>query len=166
MGSGKSTLGKKLAGRLKLPFTDLDDFLQKKEGKTIQEIFNNEGETQFREYETLHLKSLCSLPSPHVFALGGGTVCFNDNLSLVKKSGTVIYLQLSAAAIANRVKQNQQSRPLLKDLNGEALLHYITQSLQQREPFYIQADFILQALDLTAQQIEQLLLENSAKNNH
>lgn len=166
MGSGKSTLGKKLAGRLNLPFTDLDDYLQKQEGKSIPEIFTNEGETRFREYETHHLKSLCALPNPHVFALGGGAVCFNDNMSLVKKSGTVIYLQLSAAAIANRVKQNQESRPLLKDLKGESLLHYITQSLQQREQFYLQADLILQAIDLTAQQIEQHLLENHTKNNH
>ena len=156
MGCGKSTQGKKLASLLRMRFIDLDKHIQKTEEKSIEEIFEKEGEGRFRELETKYLKELIQEKNPKVFSLGGGTVCFNDNLSLVKENGILVYIQMPASALSERLKRSKQRRPLLKHIHPDEISQFIEQKLNEREKFYSAAHLTIQGIDLNAD-----LLNNS-----
>ncbi|PBQ31823.1 shikimate kinase [Sphingobacteriaceae bacterium] len=158
MGSGKSTAGKALGTLLKTRFIDLDDYLEKKEARTIPEIFEEEGEEKFRELEKKYLLELLKLKDPHVISLGGGTICFYDNLETVKKNGQLIYIDLPTNILVDRIKESSTTRPLLKDLTNEELTKNIDEILSVRKPFYEQAHIIINGLLLTPQLIQQKLL--------
>ncbi len=101
-GSGKTTLGKRLAEKLNLTFVDLDLEIEKKEGKTVQEIFAQKKENYFREIESKTLRGFCSSNNDFVMSTGGGAPCFYDNMTLMNQSGTTIFLHVSAAQIIRR----------------------------------------------------------------
>lgn len=161
MGSGKSTTGKKLATQLKVDFYDLDAIIEKKEGKTIQQLFEEIGEHDFRELESKALKQLVKLLCKNsVISLGGGTVCFNDNLSFIKENGVLVYLKANAKTLFNRLVNAKSERPLLKGKTEEELLSFIEENLQGREPFYsqanIQSDIINLSIESLISQIEKI----------
>jgi shikimate kinase len=157
MGSGKTTAGKKLASALRVPFIDLDDYIEKKERRSIAEIFEQDGEKKFREIETGYLTEVIHLPEPHVVSLGGGTICFHNNLERVKQQGKLIYLELSPAALADRIRHSNNPRPLLKDLEPDELIKTIETLLKVRQRYYGQADIIINGLNLTTQHVLQKL---------
>ncbi len=157
MGSGKTTAGKALATLLKTRFIDLDEFIEKKEGRDIPTIFEEEGEAKFREIETKRLQEILKLKDPHVISLGGGTVCFNDNLELIKKQGTLLYIDLPVNVLAERIKESKFTRPLLKNLSSEELINNIEEILTERKKFYEQAHILINGLNLTPQLILQKL---------
>jgi len=164
MGSGKTTAGKSLATLLKTRFIDLDEYLEKKEARTIPEIFEQEGEEKFRELEKKYLSEILKLKDPHVISLGGGTICFFDNLETVKKNGQLVYIDLAVSIIADRIKESNFTRPLLKNLSTEELTKNIEEILTVRKPFYEQAHIIVNGLNLTPNLIQQKLL-GSVKEN-
>lgn len=138
MGVGKTTLGKKLATRLKFSFEDLDMVLEKREGKSIGELISQQGQTYFREAESRTLQSV-SLQKT-VVACGGGAPCFFDNLKWMKENGSLVYLKASESFLCSRLLQtNLAERPLLKDLNEDSLRSFIHKKLQERAFFYEQA---------------------------
>lgn len=148
MGSGKSTLGKKMAHLLELPFYDLDEYIERRENKTLSEIFTTEGEPAFREKEAKYLKQLL-LEEPYaVIALGGGTVCFNELLEFVKSKGILIYLYLPATALIQRLNTNKNTRPLIKDLDDSRLQEFVNATLQTRSVFYEQAHLKINGINL------------------
>ncbi len=155
MGSGKSTAGKALATLLKTRCIDLDEYLEKKEGRTIPEIFESEGEVIFRELEKKYLSELLKLKEPHIISLGGGTVCFYDNLENIKTKGLLIYIELPVEILADRIKESKFTRPLLKELSTEALIKNITEILTERKKFYEQAHITVNGLILTPQLLKQ-----------
>jgi len=165
MGSGKSTHGKKLSAILKQPFIDLDQYIQNKEHKTIQFIFENEGEKEFRKLETKYLNELINLSKSHIIALGGGTVCFNGNIEIIKSNGTLIYIEMSAGALAERLQKSKQKRPLLKNVSSENLNTFIEEKLNERNVFYRKADITVEGLSLNHLQLHQSIIEYRAKNN-
>jgi shikimate kinase len=164
MGSGKSTHGKKLAGLLKQPFVDLDQFIQSEENKTVQFIFENEGEKQFRKLETKYLAALTQRAESHVISLGGGTVCFAGNLELVKDNGLLIFIEMPAAALAERLQKSTQKRPLLKNVPPENLNNFIEEKLQERNRFYRQAHITFPGLNLNHLQLHQMILDYRKQN--
>ncbi|MEY3100411.1 MAG: hypothetical protein RIS63_1313 [Bacteroidota bacterium] len=112
MGSGKSSIGKALALALNTPFYDTDELIAKQEGKSIHHIFEQDGEHYFRGLEQ---DILAKLPNtPCVVACGGGLPCFEGNMLLLKQKGWVIYLEVAAASLFERIKDDI-NRPLLKD---------------------------------------------------
>lgn len=141
MGSGKTHWGKVLAERLGCAFLDLDAYIENNEGKTIPEIFADSGEDGFRILERENLHRLAALP-PAVVATGGGTPCFFNNMRWMKRHGVTIYLKTSPEILFERLKNERAQRPLLKDLDDEALRAFIRERLETREHFYRYADFV------------------------
>jgi shikimate kinase len=157
MGSGKSTAGKKLAKLLGYGFADLDEHIEKRSGRRIADIFALEGEEGFRKYEHIYLEKLCKLEN-HVIATGGGTPCFGKNLELMKNSGKVVYLKMPAAALAKRLSQSDNTRPLLKNTGNKSLENYIEEHLAQREKFYEQADVIVNGVSVDVKELAKQLI--------
>jgi shikimate kinase len=153
MGSGKSTIGARLAALLSLPFIDTDEYIEKEEGRSVRQIFEQEGEAYFREREQ-HL--LQHLPSKAcVVACGGGLPCFQDQMKLLLAKGTVIYLDAKPELMFQRIQGDVQ-RPKLQDLAT------FTRLKAEREAIYRNAHLTInaaQAIDGVLDEIV-LLLEN------
>lgn len=118
--------------------------IEKKEKLSINEIFLVKGETYFRNKESQILKTVVEKKDA-VFALGGGTVCYNENLAFLKENGILVYLELPIKTILGRLRKDNQNRPLIKDLDSKDFISKISNLFSQREVFYKQADIILDA---------------------
>jgi len=147
MGSGKTYWGRKWARQEGLAFYDLDEVIEKEQGKSVADIFENEGEAYFRKIESVALQSF-SDNNNCIIACGGGTACFHDNIQWMNKNGTTVYLSADPKYILKRVIEETAERPLIKKLNEAELLFFIEQKLKEREPFYMQAKNILPAYKL------------------
>jgi len=160
MGSGKTTIGKKIARRMKWSFYDCDQEIEKKTGCSIPEIFKYEGEQQFRIYEQGIIAELAERDQPAVIALGGGALLNERNLQTVKQHGRLIYLKTHPDQIWQRVRLNH-NRPLLsgdrKFLSKEEFDQKIPSLMADREKGYLQADVVidcgLEKADRIAEQI-------------
>ena len=117
MGSGKSTLGKTLSEKIQKPFIDLDSEIEKATGKSITEIFDIDGEEQFRKMETKQLKQY----SESIVACGGGIVLNNANRKFINENGIAILLLATMEQLAQRLSSSN-NRPLLADDNTEEAL--------------------------------------------
>ena len=111
-GSGKSTLGPKLAEAMNLPFFDLDHEIEKRTSKSVSEIFSLNGEDYFRKIENSTLVNLNKSKSDFLLATGGGTPCFFDAMQWMNDQGVTIYLDTDLSTIIKRLK-NKTDRPLL-----------------------------------------------------
>jgi len=138
MGSGKSTLGKKLSELVKAPFIDLDSAIESAEGKSISEIFKDRGEEYFRKTETETLHETARSRNV-VIATGGGTPCFHNNMEWMNEKGVTVYLKAEPGELYHRLLKERQTRPLLAHLGDVALFDFIVSSLAHREPYYVQA---------------------------
>lgn len=156
MGSGKTYWGKKWSELSGLEYFDIDEIVEQQQGKTITKIFAEDGEDHFRNLETNILRSL-SNKNNIIVATGGGTPCFNDNISWMNKNGTCVYLQSSSENILKRLKSEKEKRPLIKNLKDDELLFYITEKIKEREHFYNQAKIILNVDHLTQDYIPEFL---------
>lgn len=147
-GSGKSTIGLKLADRLWQSFVDTDQLVVRKAGKTIKEIFESEGEDRFRDIESDVIREVCHLED-HVIALGGGAVLREENRQALSASGhKVIYLKCEPDVLLQRIAgdtSTQQNRPHLTGLGGG--IEEVREVLLRREPIYRQA--MTSELDVT-----------------
>ena len=152
MGCGKSTIGKKLAAYLRYDFTDLDKLIEKEAGMSIAEYFEKYGEERFRELERDVLQQ-GTFADNTVVATGGGAPCYHDNMEWMNREGKVISLHLEPKALANRLKHSKTERPLLKGVNEEEMIAFITEKLASREDYYRQAHFIVSGLDLSAEKL-------------
>lgn len=112
MGSGKSTVGKLLANKLSLTFIDVDKLIEKKENRSIREIFEKDGEQYFRNLEKIEINNL-SKNNGYVVSTGGGLGADLDNMKVMKETGNVVWLDVSLNTILERCK-NDENRPLLK----------------------------------------------------
>ena len=162
MGAGKSRVGRHLAQLLNWPFLDSDKEIEKKAGKTVRQIFEEDGEPLFRRLEQEIIAHLCLQKEPMVIALGGGALNNPQTLQRVHANGLVIYLKSSPENILKRVGHSRK-RPLLDvtdEPNKEAILQKrIETLLAQREPIYLKADIIFDRDGLEAEQVAQKLLQ-------
>lgn len=147
MGSGKSTLGKKIASAMDFKFVDMDKEIEKLAKLTISEIFNQMGEPYFRSIETQVLIQL-STSQKTVVALGGGTPCSEENIKLIKSSGSSVYIQIPPKGLLNRLENSKTLRPKIKGLKRNDLLEFIEKELKIREPYYNQANMIVDGLTI------------------
>ncbi len=132
MGSGKSILGKQLASRLSLELVDLDDLIVSQAGKTIPEIFKDEGEEAFRALESKLLAEVLAQDDEKITATGGGAILSAENRAMMKQSGRVIWLDASPTVLADRIA-GDTNRPLLDDV--DPLFKMISLAMQ-RNPLY------------------------------
>jgi shikimate kinase len=136
-GGGKTTVGRMLADRLSREFIDADEFLEAKYGRSIKEIFAQEGEVGFRDKETAVLRELCARGQA-VIATGGGVVLREENRRLLRDHGFVVWLTANAATLAARIAGDPttaERRPNLT-VGGQA---EIEELLRAREPLYRQS---------------------------
>jgi shikimate kinase len=142
MGAGKSSVGKRLAAALDLPFRDADEEIERAAGRTISEIFAVRGEAEFREGERRVIARLLDEP-PHVLATGGGAFVNPQTRALVKAKAISIWLKAEPDVLVRRVGR-KDTRPLLRGKDTKAVL---TELLALREPSYGQADLIVESSD-------------------
>ncbi len=160
MGSGKSTLGKALASRLSIPFLDLDYLIEEKTGMSIPEIFKSKGPIYFRKLESEVLLSLKDRNNSFVLSTGGGTPCYGNNIGVMKEiTPNVVYIKLPVSALAKRLANTQEQRPIIADLNNEELVEFVGKHLFERLPFYEQAPIVIDTQDRSVEEsIAQLEL--------
>ena len=120
MGSGKSTVGEILAGKLKFIFIDLDRIIELSEEREIKDIFRRDGEKYFRELETKVIKKIYK-NKKCVFACGGGAVKRKENMHIVKNNSIVIYLNITAQNALDRLKDDK-NRPLIDVENKKEVI--------------------------------------------
>jgi len=133
MGVGKTTLTKLLAEQLHLPFYDTDQEIEKKERRSVSEVFKKDGELHFRMLET---ELLTQFNTKAIIACGGGIPIHNNNMDIINAKGISIYLKASANCLANRLKEEKQNRPLIANIPEKELEPYIKKELQNRSSFY------------------------------
>lgn len=144
MGCGKSTLGRRLARRLGVPFIDTDARVEEREGATVSDLFRYEGEQRFREIEREVLDAAIAGNDSAVISTGGGLPVWGDNMAWMNAAGCTVYLRRSAENIAGRLSPyGRRKRPRLQGLNDEELVAFMTRDMASREPFYSRAKLIL-----------------------
>ena len=156
MASGKSTIGRILANKLDYDFIDLDNYIEKKEGQSIVDIFKTKGEIYFRKKEALHLSKIIAVENNFILSLGGGTPCYGNNMNILLDhiNVTSIYLKASIGTLIERLENEKSKRPLISHLkNQEALGEFIGKHLFERTQFYSQANFTVATNNKTQDEI-------------
>jgi len=149
MGSGKSSVGRVLADKLERKFIDMDDEIELGEEKTINEIFSEYGEDHFREIETSYLEKLLTKKNK-VIATGGGVILKEENIAILKRIGTVVFLHTTFESLLKNL-QGDTKRPLLQRDDSEEVIRNL---LNKREPIYFNAaSMIIQTTDKSVEEI-------------
>lgn len=141
MASGKTTVGKRLAEKLGLRFTDTDEFIENRYRKTIAKIFEEHKESGFRNIERCILKEVSGFKNV-VISTGGGLPCFFDNMEVMNAAGLTVYLKVSAEELTTRLFSAIRRRPLVENKSLQEMKDYVESSLQQRKPFYEKAAIV------------------------
>lgn len=159
MGSGKTTLGKKLSKLLKVPFIDLDQRIVETSGMSISDYFKLHGEESFRILEEETLRSIPT-DTCAIVSTGGGAPCFGDNMKWMNGHGLTLYLNLEPKALLSRLlSSDKNTRPLLSDMKDDELLNYIEDKLESRSPFYEAAKININPLQHSPKDICAILLK-------
>ena len=143
MGSGKSATGRRLAGRLGMPFVDADTEIETAAGMTIPEIFAQRGEAEFRDGERRVIGRILATRAPLVLATGGGAFMNAETRQKVKELGISVWLKAEPEVLLRRVRK-RSNRPLLQTADPEATLRRM---LKEREPIYALADLTILSSD-------------------
>ena len=154
MGAGKSTIGRRLAARLRLPFTDADTEIEAAAGMSIPDIFETRGEAQFRDGEARVIARLLE-HGPIVLATGGGAFMREETRDRIRAKAISIWLRADADVIMRRVRR-RADRPLLRTADPEATVNRL---LGEREPVYQNADLTILSRDVPHDRIVEECIE-------
>jgi shikimate kinase len=159
MGVGKSSIGRRLALSLDLPFRDADNEVEAAAGQTISDIFAAYGEQAFREGERKVIARLMD-DGPHVLATGGGAFVNDETRALIKERAISVWLKADLDLLARRVSR-KDTRPLVR---GKDPLKVLTELAEVRYPLYAQADLVVQTGDTPHYEAVEAVLK--ALNTH
>ncbi|MCH5231195.1 MAG: shikimate kinase [Muribaculaceae bacterium] len=152
MASGKTTFGSELARQLKIPFIDLDRYVEEKEERSINELFSEEGEDGFRKIESRRLREATS-ETPHcVIACGGGTPCHFDNMDYLNENGITVFLETSTPVLISRLQAENETRPIVANKSDDEIEEQILSQLCERLPRYMEAKLKWHGDDLENQE--------------
>jgi|SRR5579862_1081144 len=144
MGVGKSSIGRRLAARLDVPFVDADTEIEKAAGMSIADIFSRHGETDFRSGEARVIARLLD-GGPQVLATGGGAVMNANTRAAIKAKGVSIWLSGEIDVLMRRINKRKNDRPLLQTADPAARLREL---LAEREPVYALSDLTVQSREV------------------
>lgn len=153
MGTGKSSVGRLLAQQLHFTFLDTDHVIEERAGKSVSDIFQQDGEPVFREWERKIVAELAQRDKT-IIATGGGLPTMGDNLAHLKTHALVVCLWASAETIYDRVRHHTH-RPLLNEPDPLAKIHRL---LAAREPYYRQADVLINTEQRTQREVAAQVL--------
>jgi len=135
MGAGKTAIGKMLAKSLNRIFIDIDENIEKQYRMKIYDIFEQYGESKFREIEHEEIKKI-DIKSNYIIATGGGAFTFERNYNILNKVGLTVWLNVSQKTIVSRLNKNKNNRPLLKNVEIDK---YVSNLMLKRNPLYSKA---------------------------
>lgn len=145
MASGKSLWANCLADKLDVDCIDLDVFLETNFlHQSIAKFISEKGELAFRKLEKKALHEICMRQDDLILACGGGTPCYYNNMDLLNQFFFTVFLNPSISVLVNRLKAQQNTRPLLSHLQTDELPEFVAKHLFERRHFYAQADAQLQ----------------------
>jgi shikimate kinase len=150
-GSGKSTLGKRLAGCLGIKFVDTDDLVQERHGVSISDLVEAHGWEYFRAAEKSIIKEIADRDHL-VIAPGGGAVLDPDNVTALRRNGLMIWLKADSQALLERIGDDPQTIGRRPSLTGKGLAEEIEEVLAYRNPFYERASAV--QLDTSEMDVE------------
>lgn len=154
--SGKTTIGKKLAQRLKMEFIDLDHAIEARENKTIPEIYTEIGDANFRKLEWEVLREIVKKDNI-VVSTGGGAPCHCNNMNLMEEYGDVLYIHLDNDTLVSRLKKATKDRPIVLNKTDEELRVYVADMRDRCEHHYTRAKYTVEGKDLTVDKILEVL---------
>jgi shikimate kinase len=156
MGAGKSTIAGLLAEKLGKQAVELDKLIELKAGKSIADIFSDDGETAFRRLE-IEVAGEIAAGNNRVISCGGGIVLNNINIDRLKQKGIIVYLKASSEVLHKRIINKKIDRPLLKDDNS---LQAVREMMQARQPLYERAaDIVIDTSDIDTETSVELIIE-------
>jgi shikimate kinase len=141
MGAGKTTVGKRLAAALGIPFKDADAEIEQAAGRSVSDIFAERGEAEFRRGERQVIARLVTTCGPHVLATGGGAFMDADTRALLKERAVTLYLKADLDTLLKRVER-RDTRPLLRTGDPRETL---TRLMGERGPAYEQAEIVVES---------------------
>jgi shikimate kinase len=154
MGAGKSSVGRRLAARLAIPFVDADVEIEKAAGMTISDIFAAQGEAYFRAGETRVIARLLD-GGPQVLATGGGAFMNAETRAAIRAKGISVWLRATLDVLTRRIKR-RGDRPLLKNADPAETLRRL---IEERDPVYAEADLTVESRDVPHETIVEEMLQ-------
>ncbi|WP_336515594.1 shikimate kinase [Pollutibacter soli] len=164
MGSGKSYWAGKLSKEMGIPWLDLDREIERKQGRTIREIFSAQGEEYFRQLEADMLRSVSrdrhegTTRFSSIVATGGGAPCFHDNMEWMNQHGITVWLNPSIDELEARLRPERAHRPLLQSLSDNGLKDFIKSKIDERQEFYSMAKLELKNTNIAVPAFINLIL--------
>ena len=142
MGVGKSLIGQHLSSILNQKFIDLDEYIETKKSKSIHDIFKDSGDIYFRKIESQLLNDCLLNNSNIILSVGGGTPCYNKNMSLINSNNNIsVYLKNKNVELAKRLFQIKECRPLISNIESvEKMIEFVSKHLFERSFFYEKAE--------------------------
>ncbi|PKP53313.1 MAG: shikimate kinase [Bacteroidetes bacterium HGW-Bacteroidetes-1] len=164
MGSGKSTVSKRLAQLMNFECVDLDQLFEEKFKIEIADFFKKYDESLFRLLESRLLKDTLKL-SNTIIATGGGTPCFYDNMEWMNQNGITVYLQMHPLSIVYRLNDSKKKRPLVASKSQVELISFVRDHLRQRNIYYSQANIIIKSESLNINELSEIINSNRSYDN-
>lgn len=150
MGCGKSFFAKKLSKSLSQDLIDLDLLIEKKEKKSIADIFLSNGEDYFRKIENLELTSILKSNKKYIIAIGGGAPCFFKNIDLMNNFGITIYLKKDPKLLYNLLVKSKEKRPVFERFNSK---DEFFNNFKYREQFYLKSKIVIKCDNISNNEV-------------
>ena len=156
MGSGKTTVGKKLAGKLGYNFIDLDLMIENDYRISIPGLFQKYDENAFRKIEYETLKKTFNYKNT-VISTGGGTPCFFHNMEMINENGISVYLKMNIKSLCDRLINSKKKRPLLTGKSPEEIFDFIEKQLAVRKMFYKKSKIEIKGESINIKELENII---------